>query len=126
MPVRQRAWRGERSSGDQISQKEGAESLDGCLIECRKKTGERRAIWQMEAAKEGQKGIRERGESLVVGLQCGFTTQSIADENHHKINGVILAKAGASKPDVLLDRIEHTQMGQNLSESSHFSQPGWS
>lgn len=78
----------------------------------------------MEAAKAGHEGVRERHKPRVVGFECGFATQRVADEHHDKINGVILAKAWAGKPDVLLDRIEHTQMGQNLSEGSHFSQPG--
>jgi hypothetical protein len=36
-----------------------------------------------------------------------------------------VSKACAGKPDVHLDRFEQPQMRQNLSECSHFSQPGW-
>jgi hypothetical protein len=95
------------------------------LIKGRKKTGEGRTIGQTIAAKAGHKDFGKWCEPLVKGFQGGFATEGITDEHHDKIDGVIGPKARAGKPDVFLDGFEETQMTQDLSEGSHFSQPGW-
>src|SRR4051794_5137618 len=66
--IRQATGRSERRSGHEIGEKERAQSLDGCLIQRREKTRERRAIGQMLALKEGHEDVRKRCESLVKGF----------------------------------------------------------
>jgi len=75
--------------------------------------------------KQGHEWLGKRSESFVKSQQGRLARHHIADQDHDKIDKVIVSKACAGKADVHLDRFEQPQMRQNLSECSHFSQPGW-
>ena len=49
----------------------------------------------------------------------------IADQDHDKIDKVILTEAYTSKAYLVLDFFQDPCMSQHLSKGGHFSQPGW-
>ena len=49
----------------------------------------------------------------------------IADQDHDKIDKVIVTEAYTSKAYLVLDFFQDPCMSQHLSKGGHFSQPGW-
>ena len=95
------------------------------LIKGRKEARQGGAMGQLAATKEGHERLSERSKSFVKSQQGWLARHHIADQDHDKIDKVIVSKACAGKADVHLDRFEQPQMRQNLSECSHFSHPVW-
>src|SRR6266446_5268625 len=90
--IPQAAWGSEHLSRHQVLLKERPKRLHRRLIECRKKTRERRAVWQAISPKERHKRRSKRQESLVIRLEGGFAAQRIADKHDDKIDHIVVTK----------------------------------
>ncbi len=70
--------------------------------------------------KERHESVGKGQESLVKGLQRAFTTETIADQHNHEINGIVLAKACAGKLHAFLDGFQDAGRDQHLSQGGSF------
>ena len=77
------------------------------------------------ALKQGHEDGSPGSKTFIKGLKGWFEASSISQKHDHEIHRVILTKACAGKWHVFLDSFEQTDMAQHLSESCHFSHPGW-
>ncbi len=78
---------------------------------------------ELLATKEGHKRVGKGQKPFVKGLQCGFAGDRIADQNHHKIEEVVLPKARTGEAHLLLNLFQGSRMLQNLSKGGDFSHP---
>src|SRR5438034_5639028 len=78
------------------------------------------------AAKERHEDLGKRQKTFIKGFQRGFTAHGIANEHRDKVNHVVEAKSGASKPHSLLDGFEHPKRGEHMSQNGHLTKPGGS
>ena len=125
-PIPQPARRREgRRSLQQVFLKLRAQRLDSPLIEGSKKARKGGARRQAMATKQRHEDGGEGSKTFIKGLKGRFATERIAQKHDHEIHRVILTKACAGKLHVFLDSFEQTDMAQHLSESCHFSHPGW-
>src|SRR5260370_29735516 len=74
--------------------------------------------------KERHESVGKGQESLVKGLQRAFTTETIADQHDHEINGIVLAKACAGKLHAVLNGFQDASRDQHLSKGGSFCSPG--
>jgi hypothetical protein len=123
--IPQAADRGEWGSCHQIFLKLRAQCLHRCLIKSAEKTREGRTIRQAIALKECHEDVGKGGKTLIKSMQGTFAAESIAEKHDHEINRVVRTKTCASKLHLVLDGFEQADMPQDLSESCHFSHPGW-
>lgn len=114
----------ERLSRHQILLKERPQRLHRRLIKGRKISSERRAVWQAIWPKERHKCACKRQASLVIRLEGGFAAQDIADKHDDKIDHIVVTEPRSGKADALLDRFQDANMGEQLSDSTHFCSPG--
>ena len=114
-----------RRSLQQVFLKLRAQRLDSLLIEGGKKARKGRARGQVMATKQRHEDVCKGSKTFIKGLKGRFSTERIAQKHDHEIHRVILTKACAGKLHVFLDSFEQTDMAQHLSESCHFSHPGW-
>jgi len=82
-------------------------------------------IRQTIAVKECHEDVCKGGKTLIKSLQGPFSAESIAQKHDHEVNRVIRTETCACKLHMVLDGFEQADMRQNLSESCHFSHPGW-
>jgi len=123
--IPQAADRDEGGSRHQIRLKLRAQGLHRCLIKGGEKTREGRTIRQAIALKERHEDVCKWGKTRVVGIEGTFAAESIAQKHDDEINRVVRAETCASKLHMVLDGFEQADMRQDLSESCHFSHPGW-
>ena len=107
----------------QILLKEASQGLNRGLIDGFEEAAQRAAIRQFIPSKQSHKRGSEGQKALVEGFEGGFPTQTIADQDDHKIDGVIDPEASASKADTLGYLLKQIQMGQIVSHDGHFPQP---
>ena len=105
--------------------KERPQRLHRRLIKGRQKPRERRAVWQAISPKERHQCACKRQESLVIRLEGGFAAHGIADKHDDKIDHIIVTEPRSGKAYALLDRFQDANMGEQLSHSTHFTEPGW-
>ncbi len=58
---------------------------------------------QTVAIKQGHERLGKRGKSFVKGEHGGFAGHRIADQDHDKIDEVVLTKARTGEPHLFLD-----------------------
>ena len=123
-PIPQAADRGEWGACHQIFLKLRAPCLHRCLIKGGEKTRAGRTIRQTMALKECHEDVCKGGKPLIKGLEGTFEASGIPQKHDHEIHRVVRPETCARKWHMLLDGFQQPDMGQDLSESCHFSHPG--
>jgi hypothetical protein len=78
---------------------------------------------QTVSLEERHEHLRKGSQTLIKGLQAGFTTERIPDEHCHKINQLVVIKASTRKPHLGLDELHETICFEDLSQNGDFSEP---
>jgi hypothetical protein len=114
---------GERGLCHQILLKEEPECFDAWLIKGSEKTTERAMTGKVGAAKERHEGGSKGPETLIKRFQGGFSTHRVSNEDHNKVNRVVVTKSGAGKPHTLLDGIQNAILREHMSKNGYFTKP---
>jgi hypothetical protein len=122
-PIEQAAGGSKRVAGQQILLKARSQVFHSTLIEGRKKTGKGRAMGQEVSTEQSHEGLGKWSKSFVKGQQGWLAGHRIANQDHDKIDEVILSKARTGEPHLLLDLFQDPRMREDLSKGCHFSQP---
>src|SRR6266567_2991764 len=75
---------------------------------------------QTASLEERHKHLGKGSQTLIKGLEAGFTAERIADEHGHKINQLVVIKASASKSHLCLDEVHQTICFEDLSHHGDF------
>ena len=78
---------------------------------------------QTASIKERHEHLGKGSQTLIKGLEAGFTAEGIADEHGHKINQLIVIKASASKSHLCLDELHETICFEDLSHHGDCCEP---
>ena len=75
------------------------------------------------AVKQGHENFCKGSKTFIKGLKGWFAAQRIAKKHDDEINRVVLPKSCTRKLHVILDSVQHTNMGKDLGHRSHFPKP---
>jgi hypothetical protein len=93
-------WSG---ASERILQEDRSQGFHRRRVHCRKEATERGTMRQLAAPEQGHKWGGKWLQTRVLGCQCRFTAQSIADEHNDKVDSLKGAEAFAGKANLLGD-----------------------
>lgn len=76
------------------------------------------------AAKQGHEHVGKGCKPFVKGQQRWFAGNYIADQHGDKIDEIVVPKAGAGKPHLVLNGVLDPRVREHARKDGHFSQPG--
>ena len=80
---------------------------------------------QVLPTKEGHENLGKRQKTFIKAFQRGFPAYGVANDHHHKINGVIHTKAGSGELHLLLNGCKYSGLFDDVGHRSHFFHPCW-
>lgn len=117
-------WTGKRRCAlKEIVETVPAECLHGWLIQGSEEARKSRARREAVTPKECRHVVLKRSQAIIQGLEGPFSTERIAQQHKHEINGVIGSKASTSTLHLLVQSRKNPHLREDVSEHGNFLHP---